>query len=54
MFVIVYCGYEGIDTLMWAGTDANEARAQVAAFRERCRRVAAVRAAMKAAKARRE
>ena len=45
MFVIVYCGYEGIDSLMWAGTDADEARAQVAAFRERCRRVAAVRAA---------
>lgn len=44
-YVIVYCGYEGIQTVMWAGQDASEARQQVLDYRAKCARVAAVRQA---------
>jgi hypothetical protein len=43
MYIIAYCGYEGIEAILWAGENADQARERIAAFRERCSRIAAVR-----------
>lgn len=43
IYVVVYCGYEGIDRVLWAGEGADAARERVLAYRERCRRIGTVR-----------
>jgi hypothetical protein len=41
-YVIVYCGYEGIDRLFWAGSDPTKAAAEVIRLRGIAAHTAAV------------
>ena len=47
-YVIVYYGYEGIEHLLWAGANADEARQHVMDYRATCERMAAVRLSQRA------